>query len=650
MPANKEQQSREVAETARETQWSGRGFLRRVFLGSFPFDWLEQLSESESSHEAAAFHRSLAEFLEREVDSVAIDQSGQYPPRVIEGLRKLGAFGMKISKSYGGLGFTQQEYAKALEICGRYDASVVALLSAHQSIGVPQPLALFGTEEQRRRYLPLCAKGAVSAFALTEPDVGSDPAHVGTTVEKTESGDYVLNGEKLWCTNGMIADLIVVMARDPQSARISAFVVESNWKGVERGPRCHFMGLRALENGVLHLRDVHVPKANLIGKEGEGLKIALVTLNTGRLSLPAACVGMTKRCTEIVRNWSSEREQWGKPIGEHEAIALKIAEIACDSYAIEAMSELTCELAMRKEYDIRLEAAVAKEWTTVRAWRVVDETMQIRGGRGYETESSLMARGEPGIGVERMMRDSRINLIFEGSSEIMHLFIAREAVDKHLSVAGALIDPKQSWLQKLAALPRIAGFYLWWYPSRWLGFSMWPKYAGSGVLGKHLRFCERTARRLARAVFHGMVVHGPGLERRQGFLFRLVDVANELFAITSAILRARRLERARDPRAKSAAALADGVARASRRRIEAAFASLWRNDDAAKYELAQAVLDGTHLWIEQTASAPSQPWVTLDATRAEHEAGEHPDSVALASEDSFPASDPPGWISGERRP
>src|SRR6185295_13260884 len=217
-----------------------------------------------------------------------------------------------------------------------------------------------------------------------------------------------------------------------------------------------------------------------------------------------------------------------------------------------------------------------KEWATVQAYHIVDETLQIRGGRGYETERSLAKRGEPAIGIERMLRDCRINLIFEGSSEIMHLFIAREAVDKHLQVAGALVDPKQSIGKKLAALPKIIAFYALWYPTRFLGWSLWPKYSGYGELATHLRFCDRTARRLARAVFHGMVVHGPKLERKQAFLFRLVDICNELFAMTSAILQAQRMVRAQDVAHASALALADAFCRESRARIAASFSGLWR--------------------------------------------------------------------------
>jgi alkylation response protein AidB-like acyl-CoA dehydrogenase len=613
-----EQHSREVAEDARQKRWEGRGFLRELFLGNFRLDWIDGLEPGAIGADAAEFHRRFDAFMRTEVDSATIDEQGQYPPDVIEGLKRLGAFGMKIPKQYGGLGFNQLEYSRALEIGGRYDANIVALLSAHQSIGVPQPLKLFGTEAQKEKYLPRCARGAISAFALTEVDVGSDPATVATRAERTAEGDYILNGEKLWCTNGTAAELLVVMARTGDGRKISAFVVETNWPGVEVGPRCHFMGLRALENGVIRFKDVRVPKANLIGNEGAGLRIALVTLNTGRLGLPAACVGVAKLCSEIVREWSNARVQWGKSIGQHEAVAHKIAEITSSTYALEAMSDLCCELAMQQGYDIRLEAAVAKEWGTVRAWRIVDETLQIRGGRGYETEHSLRARGEAPVPVERMLRDGRINLIFEGSSEIMHLFIAREAVDKHLSIAGDLIDPKKTLWQKLRALPAIAFFYAWWYPSRWLGWGFWPRYAGFGRLAPYLRFCDRASRKLARAVFHGMLVHGPGLEKRQGFLFRLVDVANELFAMTSALTRAARLQRSGDPHAESAFELAVRFSEGSQRLIARRFSELWHNDDARAYRFAQSVLAGEHQWLEATrlASPEREPATAPERERA----------------------------------
>ncbi|HET8530068.1 MAG TPA: acyl-CoA dehydrogenase family protein, partial [Methylomirabilota bacterium] len=416
-----EEESRRVAEQARAEIWEGRGFLRDLFLGRLSLDLIHPFPiKGKGRPEFTRFLDDMRAFLREHVDPVAIDQSGEYPPSVLVGLRRLGAFGMKIPREYGGLGFTVSEYCRAMELVGSYDGNIAAVLSAHQSIGVPQPLKLFGTVEQKAKYLPRCAAGAISAFALTEPGVGSDPASLATTAERRDD-HFVLNGEKLWCTNGTLAELLVVMARDPQTHRISAFVVETGWEGVAVEYRCRFMGLRALANGVITFRNVRVPRENLIGREGQGLKIALATLNTGRLTLPAVCAGAAKRCLEICRGWAAARVQWGVPIWKHEVIGNRIADMAATAFAMDSVAVLAAALADRGGYDIRLEAAAAKEWNTVRAWEMIDETLQIRGGRGYETERSLEQRGEFPIPVERVMRDARINLIFEGSSEIMHL-------------------------------------------------------------------------------------------------------------------------------------------------------------------------------------------------------------------------------------
>jgi alkylation response protein AidB-like acyl-CoA dehydrogenase len=593
-----EEESRRVAEESRETEWEGRTFIRELFLGNFALPLIHPFPKREAdSPEFADFYRKLNDVLTNDVDSVLIDETGEYPEHTIDAFRKIGAFGIKIPKEYGGLGFSVSEYCKAMELVGSVDGNIVALLSAHQSIGVPQPLKLFGTEEQKQKYLTRCAKGAISAFALTEPHAGSDPSSLTTTAVPQGDG-FVLNGEKLWCTNGTLAELLVVMARNPETNKISAFVVDTSLPGVKVEHRCRFMGLKALANGIISFNDVFVSQGDLIGEEGKGLKIALITLNTGRLSLPAVCSGISKQCLNIVENWSNARRQWGVPIGKHESIALDIADMTATTFAMDSTSTLAGAMADRGGYDIRLEAAAAKEWNTTRTWSLVDRTLQIRGGRGYETESSLEARGESPIPVERTLRDCRINLIFEGSSEIMHLFMAREAVDKHLQVAGTMIDPRSSIADKAAALPKIAAFYAVWYPPLWLkGVPNLARYSDWGPLATHLRFIDRSSRKLARQSFHGMALYQAKMERKQGFLFRTVDIVMELFVMSATVSRAKRMVDDGDPNAQRAVQIADLFCRGARRRIKRWFNDLWRNEDALKNAVAGDLLNGEHEWM-----------------------------------------------------
>ena len=602
-----EKEARDVAEAARESEWSGPSFVRELFLGRFRLDLIHPHPvhhDPEEARRAEAFFARLREFLVR-CDSDMIDRTGEIPESYVQELREMGAFGIKIPTEYGGLGLSYTSYTRAMAMVTSKDGSLTALLSASQSIGLPQPLKLFGTDEQKQRFFPRLAKGAISAFALTETDAGSDPANMRTSATPSADGTYwTLNGQKLWCTNGTRAELLVVMARTPdntvhgkQRKQITAFIVEANAPGVEVVHRCHFMGLKAIENGVLRFTNVRVPSENIIWGEGKGLKLALVTLNTGRLTLPASCAGSGKAALQVARKWAKERVQWGQPIGKHEAIAQKLALMAANTFAMESVAELAVALAERGKYDIRLEAAVAKMWNTETGWHIIDDTLQIRGGRGYETADSLRARGELPIPIERAMRDFRINLIFEGSSEIMRLFIAREAVDHHFKTAFALVDKESSGAEKFAALGRVARFYPTWYLARWLGKGTVPlAYGEFGELGTHLRWAERKTRHLGRMLFHAMVRFGPKLERRQMVLFRGVDIGADLFAMTATCVRAQMLAKQGNTEATE---LADLFCREARQRVDLNVKRFYGRNDAAIYKVSGRVLAGEHAWLEQ---------------------------------------------------
>src|ERR1700736_3717192 len=593
----------ELAEASRDPLDDRGSFASNLFVGRYDFDrihpWPAQSEEDRTA--GAEFLEKLENYLREHVDADEIDRSGEIPPENFKGLAEIGAFGIKVPKKYGGLGLTQTNYGRAAVLLGSWDGNVAALVSAHQSIGVAQPLLLFGTEEQKQKYLPRVAGGEISAFALTETHAGSDPATMSLRAEPTPDGsEFVLNGEKLWCTNGVKAGVLVVMARTPpkmvdgkERKQISAFIVDVATPGLEITYRCRFMGLRALYNAVVKFTDVHVPRENLISKEGAGLKVALTTLNTGRLTLPAACVGVSKRLLEISRKWASERIQWGVPIGKHAAIAGKIAEMAGNVFAMEAMTFLTSSLLDRKSGDLRIETAMCKMWATEMTWRIADEAMQVRGGRGYETAHSLAGRGEPPISVERFLRDCRVNTIFEGSSEIMRLFIAREALDPHLKVGGAIFNTQLPMSERVKAVFTSGKFYAGWYPKQWL-----PGGAGKidnlhSDLEAHVNYAAVTSKKLARGLFHAMARFGPKLDREQLLLSRFVGIATELFAISASCSFAQsRIDHgaSRD----EVLSLANYFCRSARLRVEHHFAGTSDNVDRSGFQLTQDLLANKH--------------------------------------------------------
>jgi alkylation response protein AidB-like acyl-CoA dehydrogenase len=646
-----EKDARQVAEAARESEWKLPSFGKELFLGNFRLDLIHPQPKLDTAavEKGERFLKTLQQFLEEKVDPAVIERDSKIPDEVVEGLKEIGAMGMKVYEEYGGLGLSQVYYNKALALAGVWHASISTLLSAHQSIGLAEPLRMFGSEEQKREWLPKVARTHVSAFLLTEPDVGSDPARVATTATPTEDGSgYTINGRKLWATNGAIADVVIVMAQVPKSdghkGGISAFVLPYDTEGVTVEHRNQFMGLRGIENSVTLLEDVFVPKENLIGKEGIGLKIALSTLNTGRLALPAICVGVSKWSTKIAREWASERVQWGRPVGQHDAVAQKVAYIAASAFGLEAMLDVASRLADDKKNDIRIEAALAKLLGSEMGWTVVDELMQVRGGRGYETAESLNARGEKPVPVEQALRDMRINRIFEGSTEIMHLLIAREAVDQHLSVAGDILDPETDLKAKANSALKAGAFYSKWLPQLAVGEGQKPgSYEEFGALAGHLRFVERSARKQARATFYGMGRWQAKMEYKQTFLGRIVDIGAELFAIASAVVYAQTIQGEHPERGEQAIELADLFCQQARRRVEALFSQLWANNDDANYKAAQKVLEGRYQWVEEGIIDPSGdgPLIKPQPEAVQEKAGEQEASRESMAESNGSHSEAP---------
>ena len=597
----------EMAEASRESHWAYPTFAGALFMGQLPWDLIYPLPvrEQENDAEAAQWLEDFQKFFRSKVDPDEIDRTGEIPDDVIKGLAEMGAFGIKIPKKYGGLGFSQMTYSRAAQLIGGYCANTAALLSAHQSIGVPQPLLQFGTEEQKQEFLPRCAAGEISAFGLTEPGVGSDPAKMTTTATPTDDGEhFIINGRKLWCTNGIKASLLVVMAQTPPIERkgrkvnqVSAFIVDANTPGVEIVHRCRFMGLKALYNAVIDFKDVKVPAKNIIAGEGKGLRVALTTLNTGRLTLPANCVGGMRSFVKMSKKWATERVQWGSPIVKHAAIADKLADMSSKLFALEAMTTLTSAMVDNKNVDIRVEAAMCKMWGSEEAYTACYETMQIIGGRGFETAQSLEQRGEYPYPIERAFRDLRINTIFEGSSEIMRLFIAREALDPHLKAAGEVLNSKLPMGRRAKAAMKAGMFYAGWYPKQWLPFGGFNSRGLDGSLTGKVSYVRRTARKLARRMYHQMLLNGPKLEEKQIQLGRIVDVGTELFAISATCARAQHLID-QGGNKQEILAMVDHFFDGSKKRINEYFRGIASNHDGKGYKLAQQVAEG-YDWLTE---------------------------------------------------
>jgi len=607
------QKAMDLAEESREAEWKYPSFIAELFKGNFRWDIvhpfpIQDPADKKLGDELIA---KTKEALESSLDPDKVDRTYEYPEKALKAMADIGLWGMKISKEYGGLGLSQTNYSRLVAFTGTYCQNTATWLSAHQSIGVPQPLKLCGTDEQKKKWLPRLAAGAISAFALTEPGVGSDPAQMKTRAEPSEDGTYYLiNGEKLWITNGPDAEILIVMAQTPpkvikgkERPQITAFVVDrkdpETAKGFEVAHRCRFMGLHGISNGLLKFNDMKVPAENIVGKTGEGLKIALMTLNQGRLTVPALSSASSKQMLHFGNLWCNKRVQWGAPIGKHQAVANMTSRMAAETFAMEGMNRLACALADKGGVDIRLEAAMAKYFCTEASWRVGDDFMQVRGGRGYESVSSLRGRDDDPIVCERTMRDARVSRILEGTSQVMELIIAREALDTHFSKIMPIMDPKMNRAKKSKGtlLMEAFMFYASWYPKQWMPVSA-PSNTKhlSGKNRAHLGYAARTCRRMARKLFHTMGKYQQKLEKKTLILARYVEIGTDLFAMACSLSYAESLL-AQNPNNKTIQDVCDLFCCIARKRIEDNFRKLSRNHDDLIDKVGKEFLEGDLGWM-----------------------------------------------------
>jgi len=418
------QRQKEIKE-AEELLFTGPqvlGFAKGLFLGQFVADWAMPYPRIPAAQQVE-LDKSLAEvreFLDRELDPVAIDREADIPRHVVDGLARVGVLGMTAPKEYGGRGFSQRAYCEVLQEIGARCASTSVFTNAHHSIGI-RALLLFGSREQKQKWLPPLVTGQqLAAFALTEKEAGSDAGNVQTTAEPSADGShYILNGEKRYITNAAIAQVLTVMARTPvpgsNKSAITAFLVTPDMPGFSMlEGRMEKVGIRGTATGRFAMRDMAVPKENILGPLGKGLKVALTVLDFGRTTFGACCTGAAKTCLRLAVEHANSRRQFKKTLGEFDLVKKKIARMAADVYAMEAMTGVTASLIDRGLEDYMVETAMLKVFTTERLWEAVNDAFQIHGGSAYFTDSPL----------ERMLRDARINQIGEGSNEVLTSFIA----------------------------------------------------------------------------------------------------------------------------------------------------------------------------------------------------------------------------------
>jgi acyl-CoA dehydrogenase family protein 9 len=557
-----------------------QSFMKSLFFGvideSLIFPWPEPGTQEVDTL------RPLIDGVRRyfqQVDSAAIDREQRIPDEVLRGLKELGLFGMLVPQSHGGAGLTQTGYARVLQELGALDSSVAVTVAAHQSIGM-KGLLLFGSPELKDRYLPRLATGEmVAAFALTEPGAGSDAAAIQTRAEPRGDG-YVLNGSKIWITNGGMADLFTVFARTSPAEegvkpKITAFLVERAW-GVKNGPNEHKLGIRGSSTTEIFFEDVKVPAESMLGEPGRGFKVAMEVLNGGRLGLASGALGLCKRVIKLAVERCGERRAFGRPIGEFGLIKDKVAAMMADTWALECMTYLTTGMVDAGVDDFSVESAICKVYGSETCWRVVNESLQIAAGIGYMAEYPY----------ERLLRDARINLIFEGTNEILRAFIAlsgmqgpgRELAD----VARAMREPIKGFgLLSDFAIRRARTV---------LGRERMTRH--HPILNREAVVFEEYVQELARGADKVLRKHGRDIAEMQYTQKRTAEIAIDLYAIASCIARTTRaIEKHGEEGARREIDLTNIFVAAAEKRLAQLVSAVDKNDD----ELRKAVASKTYV-------------------------------------------------------
>ena len=550
--------------------------IKSLFAGQVPDELLVQFPEpsADERETVSTFLGSLRDFAREKIDPGRIDREKRIPPEVVRGLAELGIFGLTIPEAYGGYGFSSAAYCRVTEEIGRTDASLGILVGGHQSIGL-KALLLFGTEEQKMRWLPLLASGEkIAAFALTEPEAGSDAASIRTTARyEPESDEFVLDGTKHWISNGGIAGFFTVFAKDvaldakDEHRRITAFAVTSDMAGLEIGPEEKKLGLKGSSTVPVLLKGVRVSASHVIGTRGAGFKVAVEVLNTGRTSLGAGCLGGCKAMMREAALHATQRRQFGTRIADFELTRAKFARMVVNTYALESIVYLTAGLVDRGLADYSLEGAACKVFGTETVWNVINDSLQIAGGNGFMEEYPY----------ERALRDSRVNMIFEGTNEILRVLVAltglREVGADLEEVARALKTP----LGNLGIL------------SDYVGRKIRGYVAPEGVefvapqLAAEAEIVRRYVRSFATAAETFVAKYGKDLLERQYQQERLANVAVDLYAALAVLSRASSAIRARGPeKTAEEIRLARAFVRDAKYRVVGSLKEMEKNRDRAR--------------------------------------------------------------------